>query len=73
MKNDDFVAPMCILMIAVACHIICNNQRGRYDRYEVRLKTELRTFPILSVKTEEINPSWKRSIRLYYKYTDVHV
>jgi hypothetical protein len=29
MKNDDFVAPMCILMIAAACHIICNNQRGR--------------------------------------------
>jgi len=30
----------------------------------------LRTFPILSVKTEQINQSWKRSIRLYYKYTD---
>jgi hypothetical protein len=29
MKNDDFVAPMCILMIAAACHIICNNQPGR--------------------------------------------
>ena len=29
MKNDDFVAPMCILMLAAACHIICNNQRGR--------------------------------------------
>ena len=29
MKNNDFVAPMCILMIAAACHIICNNQRGR--------------------------------------------
>jgi hypothetical protein len=28
MKNDDFVVPICILMIAAACHIICNNQRG---------------------------------------------
>ena len=29
MKNDDFVVPICILMIAAACHIICNNQHGR--------------------------------------------
>jgi hypothetical protein len=29
MENDECVAPIYILMIAVACHIICNNQRGR--------------------------------------------
>ena len=27
MENDDFVAPIYILMIA--CHTICNNQHGR--------------------------------------------
>ena len=29
MENDDFAAPIYILMIAAACHIICNNQGGR--------------------------------------------
>jgi hypothetical protein len=29
MENDDFAAPIYILMIAAACHIICNNQRGQ--------------------------------------------
>jgi hypothetical protein len=43
MKNDDFVAPMCILMIAAACHIICNNQRGRrtWVRPWIQLRREV--------------------------------
>ena len=29
MENDDFVAPVYILMIAAACHIIRNNHRSQ--------------------------------------------
>ena len=29
MENDECVAPIYILMIAAACHIIRNNQRDR--------------------------------------------
>jgi hypothetical protein len=43
MKNDDFVVPICILMIAAACHIICNNQRGRrtWVRPWIQLRREV--------------------------------
>jgi hypothetical protein len=43
MKNNDFVAPMCILMIAAACYIICNNQRGRrtWVRPWIQLRREV--------------------------------
>jgi hypothetical protein len=30
MENDECVAPIYILMIAAACHIIRNNQRDRW-------------------------------------------
>jgi hypothetical protein len=49
MKNDDFVAPICILMIAAACHIICNNQRGRrtWVRPWIQLRREVGAYHAL--------------------------
>jgi hypothetical protein len=55
MKNDDFVAPMCILMIAAACHIICNNQPGRrtWVRPWIQLRREVGAYHALIRELEQ--------------------
>ena len=55
MKNDNFVAPMCILMIAAACHIICNNQRGRrtWVRPWIQLRREVGAYHALIRELEQ--------------------
>ena len=55
MKNDDFVAPMCILMIAAACHIICNNQLGRrtWKRPWIQLRREVSVYHALFRELEQ--------------------
>ena len=55
MKNDDCVAPMCILMIAAACHIICNNQRGRrtWVRSWIQLRREVGAYHALLRELEQ--------------------
>jgi hypothetical protein len=49
MENDDFAAPIYILMIAAACHIICNNQRGwrTWVRPWIQLRREVGAYHAL--------------------------
>ena len=63
MKNDDFVAPMCILMIAAACHIICNNQRGRrtWVRPWIQLRREAGAYHAL---IRELEPEDQRRFKI---------
>jgi hypothetical protein len=55
MKNDDFVVPICILMIAAACHIICNNQHGRriWARPWMQLRREVSAYHALLRKLKQ--------------------
>jgi len=55
MKNDDFVAPICILMIAAACHIIRNNQLGwrTWVRPWIQLRREVGAYHALMRELEQ--------------------
>jgi hypothetical protein len=55
MENDDFAAPIYILMIAAACHIICNNQRGRrtWVRPWIQLRREVGAYHALIRELEQ--------------------
>jgi len=55
MKNDDFVAPIYILMIAAACHIIRNNQSGRktWMRPWIQLRKEVGAYHALMRELEQ--------------------
>jgi hypothetical protein len=55
MENDDFAAPIYILMIAAACHIICNNQRGRrtWVRPWIQLRREVGAYHTLMRELEQ--------------------
>ena len=55
MKNDDFAAPIYILMIAAACHIICNNQRGwrTWVRPWIQLRREVGAYHALMRELEQ--------------------
>ena len=71
MENDDFVAPIYILMIAAACHIICNNQRGRriWTRPWIQRRREVGAYHALMRELEQedqrgFKNSWYNSTNL---------
>ena len=67
MKNDDFAAPIYILMIAAACHIICNNQRGRrtWVRPWIQRRREVVAYHALMKELEqEDQRGFKKFVRI---------
>ena len=55
MENDDFAAPIYILMIAAVCHIICNNQRGQrtWVRLWIQRRREVGAYHALMRELEQ--------------------
>ena len=67
MENDDFAAPIYILMIAAACHIICNNQGGRriWVRSWIQRRREVGAYHALMRELEqEDQRGFKKCVRI---------